>query len=122
MRKLLMSGVAVLGLCGVAWGEGHAFESRALADNCSEKPIKKENLSVGRILCLHYVRGYADGMIAQGIFSKDDKPCMDRNLTTDDLIEIFQLSWRTHPERHAWSAAEFLGVSFAEALCKGEKS
>src|ERR1044072_2441124 len=115
--RIIAAALAVLA-SGTAQAETNkgALGARFLADMCIEKPAKGQKYSPGELLCKYFVRGFADGMVANSLLNKS-KSCVDEGLLADELVAIVLKSYNNHPERHSWSASELTTIAFAETFC-----
>ena len=70
----------------------------------------------GQLACTYYVRGFADGLVFEGIMaSPDAKYCPPRNLPVKEIRLIVEKYLKDHPDQLNKEAGALVGLALHEA-------
>jgi hypothetical protein len=105
----------VAGVFMAAWAAPAAsFTGTELFDLCFRKGTD------GQLACTSYVRGFADGVVFEGLMTGGDaKYCPPRSLPVKDIRLIVEKYLKDHPDQLSKEAGALVGLALHQAFpCK----
>jgi hypothetical protein len=105
----------IAGVFLVAWAAPAAsFTGVELFDLCFRKGTD------GQLACTSYVRGFADGVVFEGLMTGGDaKYCPPQSLPVKDIRLIVEKYLKDHPDQLSKEAGALVGLALHQAFpCK----